>query len=229
MLEDIEKLSLFDLADNPTSRFPTIIIIDNSLYMGEGNILEELHRGLKGLFQEINDSKTLSGAIELYIATCGGGPNEIVNFATIERQEKILSNMTLRPYGRCMMGATINMALDKLEERINLMKNGEIDVAYYCPWMIILSNGKFVDTEELDIAYSRINALKQNRDIQVYPIGLTPSANLNTLKKLDETEASILTSVNGFFSDVFVSLNMSESSTPGGERVSLVHKQGFIK
>ena len=42
---------------------------------------------------------------------------EIVSFATIDRQRKILHEFTIKPYGLCYLGTVINMALDKLEKR----------------------------------------------------------------------------------------------------------------
>lgn len=214
-----------DLSDNPSPRFPAIIIIDNSLYMEKR--LGNLEEGLQGLFNEIRDDARLAGAIELYIATCGGTVTEIVDFSTIDRQELRLDSLNLLPYGKCKMASAINMALDKLNERIYKMKNEDFDVEYYCPWLIILSDGKF--GEDMTDVCQRLNHLKEDEEIQVYPIGVTSKAKLDQLKKLDEEEAGILGSVNGFFTDVFNSMKFSQNSSPGGTRVSIVHQDSFIK
>ena len=227
MKEELERASLSDLVNNSRPRFPAIFIVDNSVYMGENGIFAELQSAMKKFFVEIAANKHLSEITELYIATCGGAHNEIVNFATIARQRDILERMELKPYGRCMMGNAINRSLDKLEKRIAQMTNEDIDVQYYCPWIIILSNGKFKDTEEMERACARLRELKKNGDIQVYPIGLTGDADMNALRMLDEQEAYIMTSLNGFFSDVFYSLGWSRRSTPGGDRVMLRHPEGF--
>lgn len=221
---ELEHLSIDDLADNPGNRAPILFIIDNSLSM-EGDAFEQLQYGLNGLFDELEADVNLKYTVELYISTSGNGPNEIVNFATIDRQRQILNAMELKCKGKCLMGATINIALDKLEERISIMKNGDIDVAYYTPWLIVLSNGKFRD--DMEDVFERIQDLREKHELQVYPIGLNKNANMDALRKLDEKEAKILTSVNGFFKDIFSSLKMIEKSTPGGERVTLVHQEGF--
>ena len=224
MQVELKQLSIDDLAENPDNRAPILLIIDNSLSM-EGDAFKQLQYGLNGLFEELEADVKLKYTVELYISTSGNGPNEIVNFATIDRQRQILNAIELKCKGKCLMGATINMALDKLEERISVMKNGDIDVAYYTPWLIILSNGKFKD--DMEGVFERIQDLREKHELQVYPIGLNKNANMDTLRKLDEKEAKILTSVNGFFKDIYSSLKMIEKSTPGGERITLVHHEGF--
>lgn len=224
MQAELEQLSIDDLAENPGNRAPILFIIDNSLSM-EGDAFGQLQHGLEGLFDELEADVNLKYAVELYISTSGNGPNEIVNFATIERQRQILNTIELKCKGKCLMGATINMALDKLEERISVMKNGDIDVAYYTPWLIILSNGKFKD--DMENVFERIQNLREKHELQVYPIGLNKNVNMDALRKLDKKEAKILTSVNGFFKDIYSSLKMIEKSTPGGDRVTLVHQEGF--
>lgn len=214
-----------DLSDNPSPRFPAIIIIDNALYMEKR--LGNLENGLQKLFNEIKTDARLAGAIELYIATCGGGATEIVDFSTIDRQEFRLNELDLVPYGKCMLASAINMALDKLNQRIDKMKNEDVDVDYYCPWMIILSDGKF--GENITEVCKRLERMKNEEEIQVYPIGITNKAKLDQLKRLDATEAGILGSINGFFTDVFNSMKISQNSSPGGTRVSIVHQDSFIK
>lgn len=226
MKANLEELSLADLADNPTNRFPVIFIIDNSISMGENDALSELQKELKNFFAEIKSSDELSSFTELYIATCGGGHNEIVNFAKINRQAEILNAIELKPYGKCMMGTAINNALDMLQRRISQMKDEDIDVQYYCPWMIVLSNGRFRDMEELETACGRIKELKAEKAIQVYPRGITSDADMDSLRTLDEGAVRI-TSVKGFFKDALYSLSMSCKSSPGNTPVQLIHRKGF--
>ena len=71
--------------------------------------------------------------------------------------------------------------------------------------------------------------MKNEEEIQVYPIGVTNKAKLEQLKRLDPVEAGILGSINGFFTDVFNSMKFSQNSSPGGTRVSIVHQDSFIK
>ena len=211
-----------DLANNRSYRFPFIIIIDNSLSMGEGNTLERLQQGLTNLFHEISKSAELSRKMELFVATCGGEAKEIVGFAMIDRQEQQLDSLLLRPFGACKMADTIQMALDKLKERLDTLRKPSYDISFYEPWMLILSDGKFKG--DMPAAIQRIKT--DFPMLQVYARGISPAARMEALKTLD-SKATTLGNMEGFFKDVFNSLEKLRYSDPGGERVHLVQEQSF--
>ena len=226
---DWRELSLKDLADNPKDRVPVIFIIDNALYM-EGcgdDSFTTLKDTFRKLINDIDESAQLSEAIELFVATCGGGFKQIVDFGAIEHQKAELLTMssTLPARGRCRMGEAIDGALDRLESRIEQYRDEAI--RYYCPWLIILSNGSFVDMESNADAYERLQRVKGSGEIKVYPVGVTEEANLANLKKLDSKEAGIPDSFEGFFKDVFMSLKASQHSQPADNQVNLVHCGGW--
>lgn len=223
-IEELERLSVEDLAQNPTRRFPAIIIIDDSFSMGDQ--LKELEKELNLLVDEIVASRSLSGSIELYIITCGGKITEIVNFATIDRQAPILDRLELRGKGKCLMASAIKIALGKLDERVSIIRE-TMGLEYYCPWLIVLSDGKF--KEDMDEALSLLQEKKDNHDIMVYPIGVSQQANIDNLRLLDQEEAAILSSMRGFFKDVFNSIKRSENSITAGEHIKLVHQEGFLR
>lgn len=226
---DWTELSLKDLADNPKDRVPVIFIIDNALYM-EG-IGDDCFTTLKDTFRkfinDIDESAQLSEAVELFVATCGGGFKQIVDFGAIKHQKVDLLTMssTLPARGRCRMGEAINSALDRLESRIKQYRDEAI--RYYCPWLMVLSNGSFVDMESNAEAYERLQRVKESGEIKVYPVCVTKEANLANLKKLDSKEAGIPDSLEGFFKDVFMSLMASQHSQPADNQVNLVHCGGW--
>ena len=206
MTMDIEKLSVADLADSPTPRLQLMIIIDNAFYM-DGCAIGKLNASLQNLIDEIEKDSLLSSVVELYIATCGhsrkekeeNAIKEIVSFATIDSLRKILHEFTIKPYGLCYLGTVINMALDKLEKRKELMIDPYNSVWYYSPsWMILLTNGKYIDEPEMEIACDRMNEMKRQRELQVYPVGITEKAIMDNLRKLDSERVDILPSLNGF-------------------------------
>lgn len=221
---ELEKITDNDLEVNKSYRFHLIIIIDNGLYMGENHVLEKLQQSLTTLEHEINRSSELSRRVELYVATCGGGATEIVDFAMIERQILSLDQLILRPYGRCCMAETINKSLDKLQISLDKLNDPKCDIKYYRPWMLVLTNGNFKD----DMKETMARITRDFGFIQVYARGLTPDANMDKLRTLDP-DAAILDSLEGFFKDVFVSLRRVKYSIPGGERIHLVNQSGFTK
>ena len=226
---DLTELSLKDLADNPKDRVPVIFIIDNALYMeGSGDdSFTTLKDTFRKFINDIDESAQLSEAVELFVATCGGGFKQIVDFSAIKHQKANLLTMssTLPARGRCRMGEAINGALDRLESRIEQYRDEAI--RYYCPWLMVLSNGSFVDMESNAEAYERLQRVKESGEIKVYPVCVTKEANLANLKKLDNKEAGIPDSLEGFFKDVFMSLMASQHSQPADNQVNLVHCGGW--
>lgn len=220
---ELDRINKDDL-ENKSYRFDFIIIIDDSLSMGENNKLLTLQQNLANLVHEIERSSELSRRIELYVATCGGKPKEIVDFAMIERQMLQLSMLILKPFGPCRMAEAIEMALNKLKARLETLSDPSCDIKYYRPWMLILSDGKFKGDME-----GAINRIRQEFDfLQVYARGVSEEANMDNLRKLDKG-AAILDNLDGFFKDVFVSLRKVKDSIPGGERIHLVNELGFTK
>ncbi len=205
-----------DLAENKWHRFPFIILIDNSLSMGEGNSMEKLQHGLTNLFHEIFNNNDLSRSMELYVATCGGQPTEIVDFAMIDRQSLTLDSLLLHPRGACMMADTIQMALRQLDKRLKLLRAPNYDINFYKPWMLILSDGKFRGDMEAAIA-----SIRAFPDLQVYARGVSAKARMDALRTLD-SKATILNDFSVFFKNVFNSLERSQSSIPGGEDIQLI-------
>ena len=220
---ELDDVSVDDMA-NKAYRFPFIIIIDNSISMGEIGRLEKLQQGLNDLYGKIEMSSILRSRVELYVATCGGGANEIVNFAMIDRQMVPLNQLILSPFGACKMASTIDMALDRLKVRLDMYSDASHDIRYFRPWMLILSDGKF--KEDMSKVIDRIN--KDFSKLQVYVRGLSGKANMDNLRLLDP-HAAILNSLDGFFKDVFVSLKRIQTSIPGGERIHLINQQGFAR
>ena len=221
---ELDRVKADDLADNKSYRFPFIIIIDNSLSMGESNRLVKLQQGLANLVHEIERSSELSRKIELYVATCGGKPAEVVDFAMIDRQMLQLDMLILKPFGKCKMAEAMQMALNKLQARLDLLSNPSYDIKYYRPWMLILSDGNFRD--DMDVTLRRIR--KEFSFMQVYARGVSQEADMEKLRRLDP-EAAALDSLDGFFKDVFVSLRRVKDSVPGEDRIPLVNQLGFTK
>ena len=211
-----------DLANNKSYRFPFIILIDNSLSMGENGTLEQLQQSLTNLFHEIGKSTELSRRVELYVGTCGVKATEIVDFAMIDRQELKLDSMILRAAGPCMMADAIEMALDRLKEHLDILHKPEYGIEFYEPWMLILSDGKFKG--DMDAAIHRIRT--DFPHLQVYARGVSSKARMEALRTLDSA-AVVLTNVEGFFKDVFTSLEKTRTSNPGGERIHLINQQSF--
>ena len=229
-----EELSRQDLVNNPGYRFPCVIIIDNSMKMEP--YLDDIWKAFKdNLLAEIQGSQQLSASIELYVATTGGNknrtPKEIVGFCTYNLQKETFDVTEIKPFGQCMMGTAINLALDKLEQHIKDMTDGNIQVDYWRPWFIILSDGDFRDRDVLGLALKRLHDMRDKREVSIYPIGVSENADMEQLRRIDDNAILALPKqYGGFFSDVFNSLKRSQDSIPGdNEDLELVHETSFAK
>ena len=204
---ELELVDEDDMVANTSCRFPLLIIVDNSIPMGENRWLDTIKQGLTQLAHKIYNCPELSRCIELYVATCGGTITEITNFAMIERQMQSFDNLVLKPYGQCKMADAINQALDRLQQRIDKFSDPHYGIKYYKPQMLILSIGKFKG--DMQKAVSRIQ--EQSGDLQVYARGVSKTAHMDNLKALDPG-AIILDNLEDFFNDFFVSLKKAKTS-----------------
>ena len=204
-----------DLANNISCRSHNIIIIDNSISMGESHCLNTIKRGLTEFVHKFHNSPNLSRCMELYVATCGGEITEITNFTMIEEQIRTFDELVLKPYGQCKMADAINLALNRLQERIDKLSDPYYGIKYYKPRMFILSVGNFKG--DMQKAISRIH--EQSSDIQVHAIGIGKTAQMDNLKALDP-EAVMLNNLDGFFENVLMNRRKTKTSIPGCQHVS---------
>ena len=107
------------------------------------------------------------------------------------------------------IGEAVNVALQKLEKRKHdYQKNG---VAYYQPWLVIISDGEPTDVWQSAASASR--QLSQNRKLVVLPIGVE-NADLGKLSQFSSRPAKALQGLkfNEFFE--WLSASMSRVSVP---------------
>ena len=230
-LEELNQLSLDSLVkDNKTPRILVMFIIDNALYMDQKGCLNKLDQGLTELIEEVRSNSTLSYQLELYITTTGNGPKEIVNFDTIDHLETQLNNFMIQPFGRSKMASTIELALKRLDERIEQLRAPEVNLDLLnCPWMIVLSNGKFA--EDMTAINDQLQERISQRKLMVYWRAVSHDANMNVLSQMPAQESGkvkVLEYVNGFFKDINNSLKSASCSVPGCH-VELQNKSGFVE
>ncbi len=229
--EELNRIGLESFVmDNKTPRILVAFIIDNALYMDQKGCLAKLDEGLTELIEEVRTNSTLSYQLELYIATTGNGPKEVVNFDTIDHLESQLNEFMIQPFGRSKMASTIELALQRLDERIQQLRSPEINLDLLnCPWMIVLSNGKFA--EDMTAVSDQLQERISQRKLMVYWRALSHDANMEVLSQLpaqDSGKVKVLEYVNGFFKDINNSLKSASCSVPG-YHVDLENKSGFVE
>lgn len=203
-----------ELIDNPTARVPICLVLDTSGSMS-GDKINELNEGIRLFYDAILNDNFAKYSAEIAIVTFGGNVRKILDFSSIEKQDVPI----LTAYGNTPMEEAVNLALDLLEQRKKEYSNAGVD--YYQPWMVLMTDGcpDVVPSRSAQ----RTRELIENRKLTIFPIGIGPDADLNTLRMFSPKRDPLR--LKGLrFKDFFEWLSKSVSrvsqSIPG-ERIEL--------
>lgn len=124
-----------DLVNNPSARCACMLVLDTSGSMS-GAPIAQLNAGLAQFIRDVQDDEVAAYSVELGVITAGGSVNEVLPLTAVESLE-VLSPLTTG--GVTPLGEAVTLALQRLNERKESYKrNG---VAYYQPWLVIMSDG----------------------------------------------------------------------------------------
>lgn len=214
---NIEELKIRkqDLVENPTPRVAIGLVLDTSGSMS-GEPVAELNEGVKVFFDAIRGDETARYAAEICVVTFGGmAASKLLDFASIERQNVPCFDAS----GNTPMGQGVNIALDLLDQRKKEYSQAGVD--YYQPWLVLMTDGQ--PTDEIEVAVKRTVELLEKKKLTIFPIGVGPSADMNTLARFSPKRAPIrLKGLNfaAFFEWLSKSVSRVSQSTPG-EKVQL--------
>ena len=207
-----------NFADNPEPRVPCVLVLDVSSSM-VGNPIDELNRGLIAYKDELSADALASKRVEVCIITFGTEVTKVCDFST----SASFYPPTLVAEGLTYMGQAVSMAIDAIEERKVLYKaNG---IAYYRPWIFIVSDGAPNDPD-WELAATRAVEAEKAKKFKTFCVGVE-GADLSVLKKFSVAEPLMLKGLR--FRDMFLWLSSSQQSvsrsTPG-EAVPLENPTG---
>jgi uncharacterized protein YegL len=205
-VDDDEQFE-FETADNPESRCPVVLLLDNSSSM-RGEPIKELCQGLKLFKQNIIDDEIASLRVEVAIITFGGQPKMVHDFSSVDEIEL----MELSATGDTPMGAAIEMALDSLEKRKNMYKKFHLD--YYQPWLILITDGE--PTDNYHRATIRIKDSVAKDKLYFLAIGVE-NANIDKLRDITGSEFPPALLKTTSFKSLFkwISDSLSQKSVSG--------------
>lgn len=106
--------------DNPSVRLPLALVLDTSGSMEWGNPkpIDLLNQGLRTLKEEIENDEIALMTLELSMINCGKQVKEINQFDNIYN----IDIPELQASGGTPLGESVELALEKLEERKKLYK-----------------------------------------------------------------------------------------------------------
>lgn len=241
-----DLLRFEDLVNNPSTRVPVCLCLDisgsmNRVVGGEvqetgeqiykdgqtwdivtGGIsaIHELTEGVNAFYQELRSDEVAQYSAEVCIVTFGGVAKLIVDFATIDRQQELPQ---LIADGDTPMGEAVNLALDCLEERKREYQDNGID--YYQPWLVLMTDGTPVGSSpaELECAIQRTVDMVNSKKLTIFPIGIGPEADMDTLKRFSPKRSPIRLNdmrFKEFFQWLSQSVSRTSMSMPG-EKIAL--------
>lgn len=198
-----------DLVENPNARIPVALVLDTSGSM-DGQPINELNEGVKMFFSAINNDDIAKYSAEIAVVTFGGSVECILDFAGIDSQ----SVPRLRAGGGTPMGAAVSRALGMLDARKNKYRSAGVD--YYQPWMVLMTDGH--PTDNVDSAARKTASLVENKKMTIFPIGIGPDADMNTLAEFSPSRTPLKLkglSFGKFFEWLSKSVSKVSQSMPG--------------
>ncbi len=208
------------VAENPEQRLPCVLLLDVSGSM-KGAPINQLNAGLKSFAESLQKNELAAMRVEVAILTFGGSPNLKQDFVTADQ----FTPPELAAQGGTPMGAAINMALDKLEERKQIYKRAGI--SYFRPWVFLITDGE--PTDEWHAAATRIQALEEHKGVTFFVVAVD-QANINILNQIAPKNRPPA-KLNGLeFGALFVWLSSSLSSvsrSKTGDQVALPSTNGW--
>jgi len=161
-LEDAVKF-----ADNPEARCPCVLLLDISGSM-QGERINALNAGLATFKNELTRDSLASRRVELAIVTFGDGVRIEQDFVTIDQ----FVPPRLMAGGPTPMGQAIESGLNLVEDRKRTYR--EYGIAYYRPWVFLITDGKPEGESEDLIAQAsrRIRTIESQKGAAVFAVGV---------------------------------------------------------
>jgi uncharacterized protein YegL len=179
-----------------------------------GSKISQLNEGLHTLKEELISDKIAASRVEIAIITFGSDITIVQDFVTAE----YFNPPILSPAGATPMGQAINLALDKLQTRKALYR--ENGVAYYRPWVFLITDGEPTD-DEWQSAAQRVTEQENNKKVAFFCIGVE-DANMEILGQISPRQPAKLRGLEFQAMFKWLSASLTQVSHSNvGEQVAL--------
>jgi uncharacterized protein YegL len=204
--------SAVEFAENPDPRCPCVLILDTSGSMA-GAPIKALNDGLRAFQDDVRQDELASRRVEVAIVTFGNGGVQTVQDLVTAGQ---FVAPTLKASGATPMGAAIDAGLELLRRRKDEYRaNG---VAYYRPWMVLITDGE--PTDSWSVAADRARREEDQKGLSLFAIGVD-NANMSMLAQIAPPTRPPIKLSGHKFSEMFVWLSQSQrrvsASKPGDQ------------
>lgn len=196
---DQRPFGAVEFAENPESRCPVILLLDNSVSM-RGRPISELNTGLQVFRDELFADSLAAKRVDVAIVTFGPVKVE-TDFVGAQHFQA----PTLSVVGDTPMGAAIEQALSMLRSRKDAYKNNGI--AYYRPWVFLITDGG--PTDSISRAAQLVQEGETTKSFMFFAVGVE-GANFEVLSQISVREPLKLDGLR--FRDLFKWLSTSLST-----------------
>jgi len=158
-----------EFASNPEPRCPCVLLLDTSGSM-DGERITALNAGLVTFREELGKDELALLRVEVAVVSFGDRAQVVQNFVTADQ----FVPPTLIASGQTPMGGGIELALDLIEQRKRDYKtNG---VAYYRPWVFLITDGEPTDGNLWQQAAQRVHAMAAGKKVAFFAVGVAGAA-----------------------------------------------------
>lgn len=188
-----------EFADNPESRCPVLLLLDNSHSMN-GQPLKELNAGLQLLRDELFGDSLASKRVDIAVLTFGPVKVES-DFVSVQH----FYPPVLTAAGDTPMGTAIESGLQLLRQRKDVYRQNGI--SYYRPWVFMITDGTPTDT--VTRAADLVREGEAAKSFMFLPVGVE-GANFDVLRQISVREPLKLKGLQ--FRELFLWLSASLSA-----------------
>lgn len=208
-----------NFADNPEPRCPCVLLLDTSGSMA-GMPLMQLNEGVRTFKEELLEDPLATKRVEVAVVTFGP-VNVVSDFHTVPN----FNPQELETTGDTPMGTAIKTGIDLVKQRKKEYKEG--GVAYYKPWIILITDG--APTDEWESAAEMVKEGEAKKSFAFFAIGVE-GASMEILRQISVRQPLKLKGLmfREFFMWLSASMKMVSAKNPGNT-INLLPPSGWTE